>query len=827
MRFPLTKSAQKLLEKRYIHKELGESSWEDVVERVLEAVVPNNKDAYREILLERYFVPNSPCLVNAGTKINGLSACYVVPLEDSLESIYRTKFEFAKICQKGGGCGTTLSNIRPEGEPVAGSTHSHAAGPVEFGDTICKDMDALTQAGFRNMAMMLTMRFDHPDIENFITAKTEEGSMHTTNISVMIKGEHMKKIVNDEPVVLQFGDKNYGKIPAKYLFDLIAQHAWKNGEPGLLFEDTINEHTPYKYSGQYIESTNPCVSGDTRILTVDGPKRIQDLVGTNVQVYAWNPRTKLPVIKTMRNIRKTKSNAELLEIEFDSGLKVKVTPDHNFRGFRGNKVLAKELRVGQSVRSFAVSQHKNGQLRAHAWVDDKTHQKVVSITPTNSEDVYNGTVDDVHTYIIGDPEYRGPSDNGVYSGIVSCNCGEQPLPEYGVCNLGSIDLSKFINAGEVNWSKLERTVELSVEFLDAVLDVSDWPLEKIEQWVQDNRAIGLGVMGLADALLELEMVYGSNESLEWIHTVMEFISTKATKTSERLGEEKGIPKNCELLPTPRRNITTLSIAPTGSIAIIAGCSHGIEPIYSPVYTRLDEDNNKYDFIHPKAGKNYFRSAINDDPNKIVHWKSHIEVQGAFQFYVDSGVSKTINFPKDATVEDIKNSFIYAWRNNCKGITVYRDGSRKHQILNPKKDLDFDSGPVTIESIGERKRVLDSKTFKIKGGDENGNVYVTVSFDKDRPYEVFYNSLSLGLEDVQMRDGFSRLSSLALRWGVPVEELIKELRQIPAQSLKSVPARIAKVLEELITDVECPKCGTALQMIEGCESCLVCGYSKCG
>lgn len=672
MKFPLTESAKKLLEKRYIHKELGEESWEDVVYRVVRHVMgkPDFKhwDEVYDMILERYFVPNSPTLVNAGTKIGGLSACFVVPFEDSLEEIAKTKYQFMKIAQKGGGCGTTLSKIRPEGMPVAGSTHSKAGGPIKFFNTICEDMKAMTQAGFRRMAMMGTMSADHPDIEKFIIAKTEEGLMDVTNISVMATDDFMIRAIDGINYHLIWNNMIYGKdsMNAGEILNLIAKQAWLNGEPGLLFEDTINENTPYKYSGQYILATNPC--------------------------------------------------------------------------------------------------------------------------------------------------------------------GEQPLPSYGVCNLGSIDVSKYWNEkGLYDFDLLGKHVELAIIFLNAVVDVAEWPTPEIADWVKRNRPVGLGIMGLADLFLQLEIPYGGPESLEWTGSILNVFQTMATKTSEELANLQGVPEACKELPSPRRNITVLSIAPTGSIAMIAGCSHGIEPIYSPAYIRYDEDGDSYEERHPLADKDYFRSAINGDPDRIVNWMQHVDVQATCQNYVDSGVSKTINFPNDATVDDIKAAMIYAWQSGCKGITVYRDGSRNYQILNDEISLDFENGRVTM-GPGDRPMVLDSRTYKLKGGDSNGNVYVTVSFNDRKPWEVFYNSLSIDLKDVQMRDGFSRLSSLALRWGVPVDELVKELRQIPAQSLKSVPARIALVLEDVDSEFSarlCPECGELLSIAEGCSICESCGYSECG
>jgi ribonucleoside-diphosphate reductase alpha chain len=666
----LDEVGQQVLEKRYLHRELGETNWSDVVDRVVNHVLEDKpiagfdsiREKIRTLILETRFVPNSPTLVNAGTAINGLSACYVVPFEDSIEGIAKTKYDYMKICQKGGGCGTTLSHIRPEGMRVGGSTHSHAAGPIKFFNTICEDMQAMTQAGFREMAMMGTMDIIHPDIEKFITAKQQEGVMHNTNISVVVDDNFMELAQEGGEWTTVFsihdglGDNTFMRtFDASDLLYRIAENAWANGEPGLIFHNQV-KRSPYTETGQQIFATNPC--------------------------------------------------------------------------------------------------------------------------------------------------------------------GEQPLPPYGTCNLGSIDVSKFVGSyGAFDWYGLDDCIALAVVFLDSVIDKADWPIPEIEQWVKLNRPIGLGVMGFADALLKMEIAYGSEESLEFANHLGQCFYETAMHTSEKLGEVRGVPGACQYLEKPRRNVTVLSIAPTGSIALLAGCSHSIEPIYAPTTLREDKTGS-YVITHPQAEHEYFRSAVGTDPSSIVSWKQHIDMQAVWQGWVDSGVSKTINMPNTATVDDVRSALIYAWESGCKGVTVYRDGSRETQVLSQEK---FDQAKLPV--MAKRERVLPSHTVRIDQGDERH--YVTVSYDNDSPREVFVNGQSILLPDVQMRDGFSRLSSLALRYGVPVEELVKELRQIPAQGLKSVPVTIAKALEELYIEEYCPECGSSDYVNGGgCKYCASCGYERC-
>ena len=513
--------AKNILQKRYYHQ--GESSWEDVTSRVVNWVVPEGawwKETARQMILNRYFLPNSPCLVNSGKKGGGLSACFVVGFEDSIEEIYKTKLEFALIAKKGGGCGTTLSNLRPENDFVAGSTHGYAGGPVKFFETICNDMKAMTQAGFREMAMMGTMIYTHPDIIKFIKAKTEEGRMHTTNISVLVDSRFMELVKSDGEYWTEFGGKRYDLVKARDIFDMIVNGAWNNGEPGLIFIDRMNNNSPYGIIHQKIESVNPC--------------------------------------------------------------------------------------------------------------------------------------------------------------------GEQPLPKNGVCNLGSLDLSKFVIDNQIDWAKLEVATRIAVRILDAVIDAGSYPTRDIHDWAHAHRPVGVGVMGVADMLLDMEIAYGSRESMTVVGNVMRFIQEASESESVIIGQELGIPEGCKSLPVPRRNITVQTVAPTGTISLIAGCSNGIEPVFSEFTMRTDKTGT-YKIYHPKAHESYFRCAVTGNGGTEVTWQEHVAMQNEVQKYVDSGVSKTINFPNSATREDIASAFMMAYDlGSVKGMTVYRNGSRSQEVLSPKK-----------------------------------------------------------------------------------------------------------------------------------------------
>jgi ribonucleoside-diphosphate reductase alpha chain len=516
------------------------------VDYVLPNETINIKEDILAMITHRYFVPNSPCLVNAGKNGSGLAACFVVDFPDTIEGIYKTKLDFALVARKGGGCGTSLTKIRPEGSSVAGSTHGYAGGGVKFADTISHDADALTQAGFRAMAIMFTESVRHPDILKFITAKHEEGKFANANISVVIDDDFMKAVLNDENYWTEFGGKQYKEYKAKDIFDLIIEGMWRNGEPGVLFKDRIDD-SPYKYTGQEIFATNPC--------------------------------------------------------------------------------------------------------------------------------------------------------------------SEQPLPPNGMCNLGSLDLSKFLtDENEIDWVKLARATRYGVIFLDSVIDVTGYPTKEIEKWSLENRPIGLGIMGYADLCLKKEIAYGSQESLELLSDILSFIYMVAEKESVKRGKELGIPKHCKSLPEPRRNITVMTVAPTGTVSIIAGCSSGIEPVFSEVTVRNDKTGT-YTFENSLVDKPYFKCAVSSNGAREVTWEEHIKILATAQEHVDSGVSKTINFPTRTHRQTIGKSVIMAWENGCKGLAVYRNGSRKVEVLSPKnvrKDKCPICGNEFCESNGTKRCVVCTK-----------------------------------------------------------------------------------------------------------------------
>lgn len=262
--------------------------------------------------------------------------------------------------------------------------------------------------------------------------------------------------------------------------------------------------------------------------------------------------------------------------------------------------------------------------------------------------------------------------------------GEQPLIPYGSCNLAALDLSKFFRKGEFDWKLFEKGIRYGVKFLDSIIDVNQFPTPEIEENVMGFRQIGLGLMGLADYYLVREIPYGSDEALGALDEIGEFLYKISYDESERLGREKGVPEHCKNLPTPRRNITVLTIAPTGTTSIIAGCNNGIEPFFSEITQRKDK-TGEYTLNLEGSEKEYFKCAVpmDGDKSREVTWKEHVDTQAVIQKWIDSGVSKTCNVPQMTPKETVGNIFMYAWKADCKGITVYRNGSRKEEVLTPK------------------------------------------------------------------------------------------------------------------------------------------------
>ncbi|MFH1191143.1 MAG: vitamin B12-dependent ribonucleotide reductase [Candidatus Omnitrophota bacterium] len=764
MELKLSVNAIKVLERRYLRKDqegkLIETP-EQLFVRVASAIALADKqygateqdvkliaDSFLKMMVNLEFLPNSPCLMNAGKELGQLSACFVLPIEDSMESIFESLKATAMIHKSGGGTGFNFSRLRPK-NAVVKTTGGVASGPISFMRVYDAATEAVKQGGSRRGANMGILRVDHPDILEFIACKENDTHITNFNISVAITDDFMRRLAKGEDYDLidPHTHKPVQKINSKEVFNLIVKQAHKNGEPGIIFIDKMNEFNPTPKLGKY-EATNPC--------------------------------------------------------------------------------------------------------------------------------------------------------------------GEQVLLPYESCDLGSINLDqmyrKIGSRCEINWERLKEVAGLAVHFLDNLIDVNKFPLPEIEEATKATRKIGLGVMGWASLLIRLGIPYNSQEGVDLAEKIMSFILDEANKKSLELGKKKGVfPAFKGSIydkkdgTTRMRNATLTTIAPTGTISIIAGpCSSGIEPLFALSYHRSVMDNDKLIEVEPLfeqvARERGFYSSqlmekiaqsasikdikeIPEDVRRIFvtahdiapEW--HVRMQSAFQKYVHNATSKTINFPHEATVEEVRKSYVLAFDSNCKGITIYRDRSREEQVLNvgkPKEKIEAKGIYEIKKEIAPRPRpeVIIGTTTKVSTG--CGNLYVTINIDEDgKPFELFTQMGKAGGCAASQLEATGRLVSLAFRANIEVKSIIEQLRNIrcpspsweKGQRIFSCADAIARVVERRLVNIQpamtllesamipmkhshddqlqstdldeqvnivgmCPDCGGALRHEEGCVKCHGCGYSKC-
>ncbi len=622
----LTPNQLKVLENRFLrHDDSGKVTETpgQLFRRVARFISQQEKqskiweDRFYEVISRMEFVPAGCYFRGAGTKSAVLANCFVLPVEDNMAAIFDSVKWLALIQQAGGGTGFNFSKLRPKGDYVK-SSGGFATGPVSFMKVFDAATGQVMQGGYRMGANMGILDVDHPDIGEFITCKTEEGEITNFNISVGASDEFMRAVKENKSFKLR-NPRNkevVQTIKARQLFSQIVNLAWRTGDPGMIFLDTINKHNP--------------------LLKTLGPLR------------ATNP------------------------------------------------------------------------------------------------------------------------------------CGEQPLHPFDVCNLGSINLAKFVrplfaptsprlrgaSEGRVDWDRLELVTKTATRFLDNGVDASRYPLEQVAKMAQANRRIGLGVMGFADMLYQLGVGYNTDEGVSWAEKIMKFINQAAVKESVVLAKEKGVFTNWqgsdyERKGIKRRNLAVTTIAPTGTICMVADCSSGIEPNFALSYVKNVIDEQGLSYVNP-----YFKQAVEASnlsneqkidvyrrvantgrcvdieylPQKIkqvfvmaydVRPEWHVKMQAAFQKYTENAVSKTINFPTNATITDVEKAYMLAWELKCKGITIYRSGSKETQILN-----------TSSNSSKSSKSIIQSK-IKIK----------------------------------------------------PLKD-------------------------------RCPECGQLMEMVEGCATCRKCGFSKC-
>jgi ribonucleoside-diphosphate reductase alpha chain len=678
----LSENAVKVLEKRYLKRDKNGDCVEtpsdmfrrvadsiasaDLKYRATEMAVKAVADKFYDAITHRYFMPNSPTLMNAGRELGQLSACFVLPIEDSLEGIFDTVKNTALIHKSGGGTGFSFSRLRPKNDVVR-STMGVSSGPVSFMEVFNAATEAVKQGGTRRGANMGILRVDHPDILEFINCKSDNNKLNNFNISVAITDKFMEAVKNNEDYDLIHPNtkKSVGRMNARQVFEMIVDGAWRNGEPGIVFIDKMNADNPTPLIGE-IESTNPC--------------------------------------------------------------------------------------------------------------------------------------------------------------------GEVPLLPFEACNLGSINLGLMVKEDEngkmaVDWDKLGEITQLAIHFLDDVITVNNYPLPVIAEMVQNNRKIGLGVMGWADMLMKMGIGYNSEEGTKLAAQVMEFIDYHSKVKSIEFARTRGAFNNfkgsiyesgkfltkkyegksagmvtddqwkdldAQIKKVGIRNATTTCIAPTGTISMIASASGGVEPLFGLVFVRnvmdgteLLEINPVFEkFAHDKGfyseelmkeismtGSIAHVASVPDEAKKIFvtahdvspYW--HVKMQAAFQLHTDNAVSKTVNFEEHATREDIEKAYILAYENNLKGITVYRNNSRTFQPMN----------------LNDKKK---EPAIKIE---------IKPALDETKPTQEERKAALDAIKDVK-----------------PIQTDIKET--------------VAEGVE--LKEFKCPECGHTIKMAEGCYICLNCGYSGC-
>ena len=773
----LSDNARVVLERRYLAKdehgrivETPEQLFQRVAHNIAGAEASYGdarqaaawEERFLDVMTSLRFLPNSPTLGNAGQPLQQLAACFVLPVEDSMEGIFGAIRNMAIIHKSGGGTGFFFGRLRPTGDMVR-STAGLASGPVSFMNVFDAATEAIKQGGTRRGANMAILNVEHPDIEEFVRAKADMVTLTNFNISVSVNERFMEAVERDEEFSLinPRTRRAVGRRRAHGVFRHIVENAWGNGDPGLVFIDRVNRDNPTPRLGA-IEATNPC--------------------------------------------------------------------------------------------------------------------------------------------------------------------GEQPLLPYESCNLGSLNLSRFVKDGEsreVDWDALAEAIPVCVRFLDDVIDVNHYPIPDIEEITLKTRKIGLGVMGWADLLFQLRLPYDSDEALKLGERMMAFIQEKADAASEELARERGAFPAWEesIYATGRqrrmlRNSTRTTVAPTGTLSIIADCSGGIEPVFSLAFTRqhfLDARNPKTPTKLTEVNKHFEQAAreggfyskklidalaagasLRDQP-KAPEWAKsvfvsahdvspewHVRMQAAFQRHTDNAVSKTINFPQEATPDDVERAYLLAYHEGCKGITIYRDKSREMQVLShttvkgpeqqeaiaAERSLGVAAGPPSLRPGQPYRRRLpdqrNSVTHKFDVGGQEG--YVTVGlYDDGSPGEVFVTISKEGSTIRGLMDSVAVLTSLALQYGVPLEDLARKFESTrfepygftnnpdlpqatslvdyifrwlqhrfgegkklkpPSTAGRGGRGKALPATGDISTGVACPDCGSVLVFAEGCLTCRSCGYERC-
>jgi ribonucleotide reductase alpha subunit len=790
----------------YYGKE-GIEDWKMLCNRVAMVVSNGNQaktDKYFDLLYNKKFLPNSPTLFGAGLKDLCLSACFVIPVEDSIEG-WSESFRIAmKVQTAGGGCGFPLHKLRPSGMEIA-NKRAKAAGPIEFMKCWNQISKSFSQA-VRNGANMGYLLCSHPNIEEFIVCKDKDGDLCHFNISVGITNEFMECVKEDKPFNLTWKNKIIKTVNAKELWNTICERAWKTGEPGILFHDNMQQGHLYPEDGDLY--VNPCLHGDTKIMTEFGyiPIRILMKIIETEQVKCYDGEKWQKITKIWSNGRK-----KCIQLYFNNSMVQPLicTEDHKL-------LLA------------------NGE-----WCEAKDCLKKTLYNGNNGFPIYCHYIDyNTGTYEVFDFTQPETQKAVIWGGITVHNCAEFTGTEGTSCNLGSVNLSYFVEQDKFNYDLFLETIDTAYDFLDDLIDVNHYPDPVIDKRTKQYRQIGLGMMGIADVFIKLNMKYGSEMSCNFFVELMAKFRTKVQEKNIQLAKEKGAyPKCTESIP--KRNYKCMTCAPTGSISQIAGCSQGIEPVFAFKFNRIIAGKLVESIDYPVKSENAYVNVTTND----VTPEEHLKITAIAQKYIDMSISKTINFKKEATVEDIKKTYQLAFEYGLKGCTVYRDGSRQNQTIQTESSY-------SVNADGEFKRCLtmEGKTFKDKIG--CGNLYITINWDENKKIkELFLMPGKHGGCNANT-EGLSRVLSVALQHGVEIEDLVKQLKGIKCPSCMygkikkdirslSCPDSVARALNDVLnehckkkeikanSENSCPVCSNSLQTVGSCKQCVNCGWKKCG
>ena len=921
----------------------------DVHERVSSAIstTPQEKEIFKEMLDNQRFRPNTPCMVNAKTEKsdktydNNLAACFVVGLDDSMDSIIELWTICAKVYAGAGGVGIPLSNLREKGAAI--STGGVASGPISYLKVVQAISDSVKSGGkSRRAANLTSFKISHPDILEYIESKTHN-ELSAVNISVLIPDEIMDRISNgisetDELSLVSPANPNtvHSTVPLKLVWDKIINQAWRSGDPGVLFYDEANRRHAFPSKGEIL-ATNPCLPSWAPIKTKTGYTKLSN-VKNNINMNGNNHECS--------DVIRTKVDDSVYAIKLESGLTIYANTNHKISTDCGD-IMVGSLNVGthkvrmdytrptemlenisdpanhtyqmigylmarsdemlfnEPINNNIMFGHValNFQLGAMTYFIQKfgniINGELVLIAPDRqntlqvvqillqyfgvySEFIFDelhisetgllcalmtntaAEIEDYYYSVLHDTQYdivdrnvhdlkelqniehieffmiddvfdiSVPNENHfVTNGAIVHNCGEVTLPNFSMCNLGSLNLMSYVTVnGTFDYAAFSSDVHSANTFLDNVIDKTSYPDDKFRDRMLSERPVGLGIMGFSNVLYVLGLKYGSPESLQLFGDICRILTVSSIENSINRAKTHGpidIPEEdldhfidrliyfgatTEMIEKFKkygiRNSTWTSIAPTGSISISADTSYAFEPEMALIWSKTLVDDgrvlyfiNKYfaqacemhgikltDELKSKiSANNGSCHGIDEIPLHMqnvfvvahdVSWESKLKMQAAGQRYISLAISSTCNLPKEATTEDVANAYVTAWKLKLKGITVYRDGSLFDQPVNfgAKEETPADKSESTndlaISKEIKRPMVRIGKTVEVKT--PHGKLYLTGNFNNDGTlFEVFLNLGKQGHISNILLDALSRVISKSLQHGVPINSLIHTMK----------------------------------------------------